>query len=535
MIAGACRTPIGSLHDGPEEDLPLNVVHLVARAGTAFSEKPAIAIGKNAYCSYGDLYSRVSTMAGRFLDQLHLKPGDRIALAMQNCAEFLEVMYAAWHAGLCTVPINARLHAREFQYILENSGARCCFVTADLLETIDSLRDLIPSLEYVGCVSSSDYKSLRQGKSVRMAERSSDDPAWIFYTSGTTGRPKGAVLSHRNLMALTLNYFVDVDSVSSEDCILHAAPLSHGSGLYNLSHVAVAAKQVIPASGRFNPDEVFDLIVSHEGMTIFAAPTMVKRLVDHPTSRSANTSNLKTIVYGGAPMYVADLKQAINLFGNKLVQIYGLGESPMTITALSKGLHAEKDHARFEERLQSAGVPQSVVEVRVVDSNDRVLPPGEIGEVIVRGDVVMCGYWENPEATETTMRNGWLHTGDMGTFDEDGFLTLKDRSKDLIISGGSNIYPREVEEVLLMHGAVQEVSVIGRPHPEWGEEVVAFVVAEDAREKMEDELDVLCLDHIARFKRPRAYFFVDSLPKNNYGKILKTELRQWLDKEDLAG
>ncbi len=506
----------------------MNIANLMVGAGCTFGENPAIAVGADLYCTYGDLARRVATMAGRFQDRLRLEPGDRIALAMANCAPFLEILYAAWHAGLCAVPINARLHQREFQYILENSGSRCCFVTPDLEETVGPLSGDIPTLEHVIRVSSPDYDALFGGDAVEMQDRAPDDTAWLFYTSGTTGRPKGAMLSHRNLMAMTLSYFADIDRVTPEDCIIHAAPLSHGSGLYNFPQVAKGAKQVIPASGTFDPGEIFDLIAAHEGVSFFMAPTMVKRLVDHPDNGRVDTANLKTLVYGGGPMYVADLKQALACFGCKLVQVYGQGESPMTITAMSKAHHADTDHPRYEERLASVGVAHTVVEVRVCDVEDRPLPPGELGEVLVRGDSVMTGYWDNPEATERSLKGGWLHTGDVGVFDADGFLTLKDRSNDLIISGGANVYPREVEEVLLLHGGVQEASVIGRPHPEWGEEVVAFVVRAADRGVAEDELDTLCLDNIARFKRPRAYCFVDHLPKNNYGKILKTQLREWL-------
>jgi len=261
-------------------------------------------------------------------------------------------------------------------------------------------------------------------------------------------------------------------------------------------------------------------------MSMFAAPTMVKRLVESPAARDADTRNLKTIVYGGGPMYVADLKRAMTLLGPKLAQIYGQGESPMTITALTKSRHADTAHPRYEQRLASVGTAQAVVEVRVADADDQTVAPGEPGEVLVRGDVVMLGYWRDLEATANTLRGGWLHTGDVGAMDQDGFLTLMDRSKDLIISGGSNIYPREVEEVLLRHPQVAEVSVVGAPHAEWGEEVVAFVVGREGREVAVGELDALCLDHIARFKRPKRYVLVDSLPKNNYGKVLKTELRK---------
>ncbi len=230
-------------------------------------------------------------------------------------------------------------------------------------------------------------------------------------------------------------------------------------------------------------------------------------------------------------MYAADLHDAMEAFDNRLAQIYGQGESPMTITALSKLHHADRSHPRHAERLASVGLPHSVVEVTIRDEDGRELPAGDVGEVCVRGDVVMSGYWGNPEASARALRGGWLWTGDLGAFDADGFLTLKDRSKDLIVSGGSNIYPREVEEVLLAHPAVAEACVVGRPDREWGEAVVAFVVPRAAAPAA-DELDRFCLEHIARYKRPRNYRFVERLPKNNYGKVLKTELRRMLAEEE---
>jgi len=281
----------------------------------------------------------------------------------------------------------------------------------------------------------------------------------------------------------------------------------------------------VPESGGFDPAEIYELLQVHRGVTMFAAPTMVKRLVDHPGA--TGSAGLKTIIYGGGPMYVADCKAALARFGNKLVQIYGQGESPMTISCLDRALHADTAHPRYAERLASVGHAFTGVEVRVADADDNPLPAGEIGEILVRGDTVMAGYWNNPAASAETLRNGWLHTGDVGSLDEDGFLTLKDRSKDVIISGGSNIYPREVEEVLLRHPAVSEVSVVGQADAEWGEIVVAFIVARGAAPDSA-ELDALCLDHIARFKRPKRYFVVDALPKNNTGKVLKTRLRELL-------
>jgi len=506
----------------------MNLAELLSRAARVFPDHPAIVSGTRVHASYEAFARRAASLAASFRDELELSPGDRVGLFMTNCPQYLEVLWGAWWAGLAAVPINAKLHSREAEYILEHSGARVCFVTDDLPPP----GGRIATLERLIDVSSSEYRSLaaRDGAQGIVAA-APDDLAWLFYTSGTTGRPKGVEITHRNLMTMALCYFADVDEVTHGDCIVHAAPMSHGSGIYCVPHVLRAAKQVVPESGGFDTGEIFDLARAHEGVAMFAAPTMVKRLVDHALSHPPRLDNLKTVVYGGGPMYLADIHDAIAVMGQRFVQIYGQGESPMTITALSKWHHANVGHPRYEARLASVGVAQSAVEVRIADENDVPLPPGETGEILVRGDSVMRGYWANPDASAATLANRWLHTGDVGSLDQDGFLTLKDRSKDLIISGGSNIYPREVEEVLLRHPGVAEVSVVGRAHPEWGEEVVAFVVRAASSAVGERELDTLCLQHIARFKRPKAYRFVDALPKNNYGKVLKTELRERLARE----
>ncbi|HET7156201.1 MAG TPA: AMP-binding protein, partial [Hyphomicrobiaceae bacterium] len=283
--------------------------------------------------------------------------------------------------------------------------------------------------------------------------------------------------------------------------------------------------------GSFEPDQVFDALATTENVSMFAAPTMVSRLINHPGAGSADTRGLKTIIYGGAPMYLADLERALTLLGPKLYNLYGQGESPMTITGLDKAAHADSGHPQWELRLASAGVARTGVAVKIVGEDGRALPHGDIGEIVTRSDCVMLGYWNNPDANAKTIRDGWLWTGDLGAMDAGGFVTLKDRSKDLIISGGSNIYPREIEDVLLRHPAVLEAAVIGRPHADWGEEVIAFVVRRAGTQLEASELDKLCLDNIARFKRPKRYQFVDALPKNNYGKVLKTDLRQRLQGE----
>lgn len=505
----------------------MNIANHMRRAGLAFPERPAIAVGSSTVVRYGELAGRVARIAGGLRQSLGA--GERVALVMKNCPEYLEVLYAIWHAGLVAVPVNAKLHREEVRYILADSGARACFSTPGLTTTVAAAAG--EALTHLVEVDSPALANLRAAESIPVATVDPDDGAWLFYTSGTTGRPKGALLSHRNLLGAMTGYFADVDPGAPWRAMAHPAPLSHGAGLYATASIAQAAVQVIPESAGFEPEEILALIEAWPGLSFFAAPTMVKRLVESPVD--SDTTNLKLIIYGGGPMYVADCRAALDRFGPRLSQLYGQGESPMTITALGPAMHADSDHPRWLERLASVGVAQTPVEVRVVDEHMSVLPTGEIGEIVVRGDSVMRGYWRNPEATAQALRDGWLCTGDMGAFDAEGFLTLKDRSKDLIISGGTNIYPREVEEVLLNHPAVVEVSVTGRPDREWGETVLAWVVARDGQggEALAASLDALCLEKVARFKRPRHYRFLDSLPKNNYGKILKTRLRE-IDAEE---
>jgi long-chain acyl-CoA synthetase len=486
---------------------------------------PAVSDGFHAW-RYREFARRISCLAGGLAGR-GLEPGDRVMLCMENCAEFLELVFACWTSGFCAVPANARLHVREVEYIARDSGARLLVATPNLAESLAPLEHSVEILSPIISTRSAEYTTLLERSApMRPVDAAATDPAWLFYTSGTTGRPKGAVLSHRNLLFMSHCYYADIDMLDERDTNLHAGPLSHGAGLYALPHLLRGGHQVVLP--HFEVEAILDALQRHSRVSMFAAPTMLTRLVHAPAVAAADLGNLRTIFYGGGPMYVADLERALQLFGSRLYQLYGQGESPMTITGLNKRLHAERTHPRWRDRLGSCGVPRTGVLVKVVDDRDRELPSGEVGEVVTRSDCVMEGYWNNPVASAETLRGGWLHTGDLGSFDEEGFLTLRDRSKDMIISGGSNIYPREIEEVLLRHPDIVEVSVVGRPHPEWGEEVIAFVVARPDTRVAPEELDRLCLDSIARFKRPRHYRFVDALPKNNYGKVLKTELRRIL-------
>jgi long-chain acyl-CoA synthetase len=515
----------------------MNPAVWVARHGRRRPGAPALAAGASVHASWAEFAARTAAVAGGLRGEYGLAPGDRVAIVMRNRPEYLEAKYGCWHAGLVAVPVNARLHREEIAFILSDSGTSVVVCDPEHAGDVEPLVGSVDSLRAAVVVPGERWERIASAEPAPLADRRPDDPAWLFYTSGTTGRPKGATLTNRNLLTMSLSYYADIDAVMPEDCILHLAPLSHGAGLYGLPHVARGAVSVFTESGGAGGEEIAALLRRWPGMSFFAAPTMVKRLAGDAALAAADLAHLKTIIYGGAPMYLTDLDAALARFGPRLAQIYGQGETPMTITALSKADHVDSDEPRRRERLQSVGLPRTDVEVRVVDDDDRELPAGEIGEIVVRGDVVMAGYWNQPDATAETLRGGWLHTGDVGSFDGDGYLTLRDRSKDLIISGGMNIYPREVEEALLNHAGVRAVAVVGRPDPEWGEAVVAFVVAADPDAPPPlGELDGTCLERIARFKRPRDYRFIDALPTNNYGKVVKRELQERLRAEsDAAG
>lgn len=508
----------------------MNLAQLIERNARQLPDHPALSVGQFKHSTWRELAAHVRAIAYNLLHVRRLLPGSCIGIAMSNAPEFWEVLFGAWYAGMIAVPINPKLHGREMEFILSHSGARLCFTTPDIAATVERYAPALAEAGGVICVGHADFRRVKAASIPNHdpIERSPQDNAWLFYTSGTTGRPKGAMLSHRNLLMMILAYLADIEQVVPTDCMVHGAPQSHGSGLYGLVHVARGANTIIPESGGFDPAEIASLMEIYRGMSMFAAPTMVNRLVACDAIASSKLSNLKTVIYGGAPMYGPDIRTALDILGPRLAQIYGQGESPMTITSLSKSQHVDSGDGTLSERLASVGIARTGVEVRVADQDAKSLPPGSVGEVLVRGDVVMSGYWHDTAATATVLRGGWLSTGDLGAFDSNGFLTLLDRSKDLIISGGSNIYPREIEDLLLRHPAISEVSVIGRPHPEWGEEVVAVIVCRDGFTVKAEELDRLCLENIARFKRPKAYEYVHSLPVNSTGKVMKTELRKML-------
>jgi long-chain acyl-CoA synthetase len=481
--------------------------------------------------SYREFRDRALAIGGNLL-ALGLSAGDRVAFCLANSPRILETVFGCFAAGLVVVPINARLHAREIAYIVSNSGAKALVHGPEYQDGITQHLAEFTGLQHRICTVAVDgaipYENLLNAAHAleQSAEVSAADPCWLFYTSGTTGKPKGAIWTHRTVRVVIMNYLADVHNIQPGDVVAHAAPMSHGSGIVALPAVARAATNAILGSKSFEPVALFAMIealrVSH---VAFLAPTQIIKMLEEFVPGKYDLSSLKAICYGGAPIYVEHLRNAINAFGPVFAQIYGQGEAPITISGLNAAEHARLLAAN-DPRIGSAGTIRTDVEVRCVDADDRPLPPGCEGEIVVRGDIVMQGYWNNPAATAETLRGGWLHTGDIGVLDADGYLFLLDRAKDMIISGGNNIYPREVEEVIVQHPAVATVVVFGVPHTYWGEAVHALVVLEAGAKATAQEIIEYCGLNMAGYKKPKSVEFVDALPVSGYGKVMRREIRE---------
>ncbi|CAN5226748.1 long-chain fatty acid--CoA ligase [soil metagenome] len=504
----------------------------------AYLEKAARQWGDNIAYIYGDesidyrgFYDRVLRLAGGLLE-LGLKPGDRVAYALANSPRLLETVYACFAAGLVVVPINARLHAREMAYIATNSGARVLIHGPEYSGAFAEFRSLFETVEHwVGLEEienglTFDQLVLSPARLDAPVDASPEDICWLFYTSGTTGKPKGATWNHRTTSTVTMNYLADVYNIQPGDVVIHTAPMSHGSGIVALPVVARGATNAILDTAGFSPKALFALVERTKAAHIaFVAPTQIIAMLESFVPGEYDLSSLKAVCYGGAPIYVEQLKQAIAAFGPIFAQIYGQGEAPITITGLPASAHAAL-LASGDVRIGSAGQARTDVEVRIAGENDETLGAGEVGEILARGDVVMVGYWNNPEATAETLRGGWLHTGDVGMLDDAGYLFLLDRAKDIIISGGNNVYPREVEEVIAKYPGVANCVVLGIPHDYWGEAVHAVVMHEPGVELDGDAIVAFCAEYLAGYKKPKSVEIVDALPLSGYGKVQRKEMRE---------
>lgn len=506
----------------------MNVATWLCRSAARYPEKVAVRFGERNL-TWRELEKRSLSLA-KALAARGIGRGHRVALAQPNGIEFLESLFGCLAAGCTVVPVNYALHPKEVVYIVQNSEASAIIHGGSHSQELLALNDQMPSLKLHVALKDADgatsYEALIAGvdSDIEPAEVSADDIAWLFYTSGTTGKPKGVIWTHRMMRIMVMNYLADVYNLQSSDIVLHMAPMSHGSGTTGIAAIARGAETVILDTPNFNPDRTFELIERHAVTNIaFAAPTQIVKMLQANSMGSHDLSSLRCCCYGGAPMYVEDLHRALEKFGPIFVQIFGQGEAPMTISHLTQADHMDASHP---ERLSSAGTVRTDVEIKISGAGDDTKGTRQIGEILVRGDIVMPGYWRNPEATAAAIKNGWLNTGDVGYLDECGYLYIQDRTKDVVISGGNNIYPREVEEVILTLDGVRECSVFGIPDEYWGEALHAVISLNDGVDITPAQVIAHCASCLAGYKKPKSVEIMDDLPKNAYGKILKRELRE---------
>jgi long-chain acyl-CoA synthetase len=502
----------------------VNVGYLLRHSAVCFPDRPAIS-WRGTTLDYRAFDARAAMFA-EWLSSVGAAPGERVVLYLDNCPDLLVAMFGTFRAGSTVLPSNARLTEEELGFLVADGEAKIIVTDVAHADVAHRAARGAARGSAAVVVVGDELDAILDGQptSLDVADVDPDDPAWIFYTSGTTGRPKGAMLSHAVLGFVAVSWLADLTPLDEYDVTLHAAPLSHGAGFHALAATARAAHQVIPDGVSFDPAAILEMVRERGVTNTWMVPTQIVMLTD-AAERSGTTGadlpSLQYVVYGGAPMTPAAMTRALERFGSVFVQLFGQGETPMTATVLRR-----QDHV--PELLGSAGRARPGIEVRIVGDDGAPVPAGEVGELVVRGPSVMTGYWRRPEATAETIVDGWLHTGDLGRMSADGIVHLLDRAKDMIISGGSNVYAVEVEDVLATHESVAEVAVVGVPDDLWGELVVAVVVPAEGHALDSTALDVLARSRLAGYKVPRRYESVDALPRNAYGKVLKRELRSRL-------
>ena len=476
--------------------------------------------------TYAEIEDRTNRLANALL-ATGLAPGDRVGTWLENSVRCIELDFALAKAGLVRVSLNPRLSAREAAFILADADAKAFFHDASFDNGVAELRPGVPTLQTVVRidVARTQYEAfVAQGDAKAPGMRFDAEHIYcLFYTSGTTGQPKGVMLSHRSILQVSYNLLMETGPWQTGEKILLMQPMSHGAGFFALPYVFKGGACVIMA--QFDPAEMLRLAALHRIETIKLIPTMLQRVLRVPGVESVKLPHLRAMIYGASPMPNEPLRRAIEVFGpGKLIQIYGQSECPVTLTILPADEHRlDNPHP---ERLTSAGRAWTGVELRIEDDAGNEMPDGTIGEVVLRGTHMMSGYWKRPELSADTVRDDWLHTRDMGMRDAGGMVYLLGRKDEMIISGGYNIAPREIEDVLYRHAAVQEAAVIGEADPEWGQAVVAYVALRDPDADLAAILDEAKL--ALGFKRPKRIYVVNELPKNAAGKIQKSALKSAL-------
>ncbi|MDI1266298.1 MAG: acyl-CoA synthetase [bacterium] len=515
----------------------MNLAHMVTQNARRHGDRTGFIWGDKSW-TWREIDRAVSSLAAGLAVRGVLK-GDRVLVHSKNCDEMFWSMFAAFRLGAIWVPTNFRLMPDEVAYLATASGAKAFLCHGDFPDHAKAAAN--PALEFIWRIGEGDFGekavsdviAAHADARVENTAVDYDDPCWFFFTSGTTGRSKAAVLTHGQMAFVVTNHLADLMPGTTEtDASLVVAPLSHGAGVHQLVQAARGVPTILLPSEKFDIAEAFRLIERHRVSNIFTVPTILKMMVEHPAVDKFDHSSLRFVIYAGAPMYREDQKAALAKLGPVLVQYFGLGEVTGNITVMPANLHDPEDGP--QARIGTCGFERTGMQVSIQGDDGRELKPFETGEICVIGPAVFAGYYDNPEANAKAFRDGWFRTGDLGHVDEEGFVYITGRASDMYISGGSNIYPREVEEKILTHPAIGEVAVLGVPDPFWGEVGVAVcVVREGAAAVSEAELAAFLSPKVSRYKMPKRFFFWEALPKSGYGKIPKRLVRDELEARGL--
>lgn len=529
-----------TIHQPRVSQRVMNLAHWATQNARRLPQHTALVWGERLW-TWAELDARVSALA-RAMQDLGVKPGQGVLVHSKNSNEMLESMLATFRLGAVWVPTNFRLMPDEVVYMARVSEPPLFLCQADFPEYAKAVAEALPNTAVAWMAGDQpaldnlptveDLIRSRLGQHVQNAAVGSDTACWLFFTSGTTGRPKAAVLTHGQMAFVINNHLCDLmPGTTLKDGSLVLAPLSHGAGVHQLNMIARGAKTVLLPTDRFDAATAFELIAKHQLTNLFTVPTILKMMVDHPSVDTLDHSSLRYVVYAGAPMYREDQKSALRKLGNVLVQYYGLGEVTGNITVLPPELHNPEDDPTL--KAGSCGYERTGMQVSIQDGEGRELGAGDVGEICVCGPAVFAGYYNNPEANKDAFREGWFRTGDLGYMDEEGFLYITGRVSDMYISGGSNIYPREIEEKILVHPAIAEAAVVGVPDPKWGEVGVALCVLRPGADISERDLLEWMGTRVARYKVPKRVFFWGELPKSGYGKVPKQLLKRELERRGL--
>jgi acyl-CoA synthetase (AMP-forming)/AMP-acid ligase II len=509
----------------------MNLTHFLRQSAKRYPNEIALVWGERTW-TWSQMDARVEAMAAA-LAARGVGKGDRVLVQARNSNQFIESMFVCFRLGAVLVPTNFRLTAEEVAYLAGASGATAMICGGEFPAHARTAME--QGIKFVVAIGTSNFGdnydalvAAYEGRFVPVAEVDRDDSCWFFFTSGTTGRPKAAVLTHGQMGFVVTNHLCDLmPGTTHRDVSLAVAPLSHGAGIHALAQVARGAKTVLPSGDRFDPEEAWQLVEQWRVTNMFTVPTILKMLAEHPAAEKYDHSSLRYVIYAGAPMYREDQKRALAKLGKVLVQYFGLGEVTGNITVLPTDLHDPDDGP--ETKIGTCGFERTGMQVSIQDENGRELPPGETGEICVCGLAVFAGYYDNPEANAKAFRNGWFRTGDLGHLDEQGFLYITGRASDMYIFGGSNVYPREIEEKMLTHPAIAEAAIVGVADKLWGEVGIAVCVLRPDAELNEPELLAWLAPKVARYKLPKRVFFWNELPRSGYGKITKKMIRAELE------